>query len=234
MTTFSLHLDQFEGPLDLLVHLIQKREVDPSSIEMQRIMREFLSSFELEGGFDRGSEFILLASQVALLKSRSLLPRQKDSNEDGLNVEDDPKFDIIHHLIDYCRFKDAADQFSQLEVRQSDHYPRGIKDDEGKMPLGLSGVTLGELGGVFQEILKKASISFGQIEEEEFRVQDKILFIRSRIRIEHEFTFYSLFQGIEGKIELIVIFLAVLELIKIGEVKIKKTDTEIVVYGERN
>lgn len=231
MTTFSLQLEQFEGPLDLLVHLIQKREVDPGSIGMLEITHSFLELFKKNGGFDMGADFILLASQVALLKSRALLPRQKENSEE-LNLDEDPKFDIIHHLIDYCRFKEAADQFSEMEVRQSDHYTRGVKE-ESHMPLGLSGVTLGELGGVFQDILKKASLSFGQIEEEEFRVQDKILWIRTRIRNEQSLTFLSLFERVEGKIELIVIFLATLELIKMGEIKIEKVESEIILYGER-
>lgn len=234
MNSYSVLLDHFEGTLDLLVHLIQKREVDPAEIAMMQITGPFLEKIQQENhdSFDMGADFILLASQIALLKSKHLLPRRGENEEDLVDNEEDPRFDIIHHLIDYCRFKEAAGLFSEMEVKQNDFYPRGLKfdplDDEPKMPTGLSGVTLDELGGLFQEILKKAIVHIGQIGEEEFRVQDKILMIRSRINREKRVLFETLFEGIHHKTELIVTFLALLELMKIGDLKVIKNENELI------
>ena len=228
MTALTLKLNQFEGPLELLVHLVQRREVNPSSLEIAAIIKAFLSNDSDD--FDFASDFILLASQVALLKSRSLLPRQPKDPEEALPEEDLSKFDIIHHLVDYCRFKDAAEKFSQLEVKQSDFFTRGVKDDETHLPPGLSGVTLDELGGLFQEALKKAAKNFGTIEEEEYRVHDKILWVRNIVSKDPTL-FVSLFERCTQKLEMIVTFLAVLELIKNGEVKVVKEEGDIKLYG---
>jgi segregation and condensation protein A len=229
MTALSLNLDQFKGPLELLIHLIQRREVNPSSLEMGAILKAF---FESEGAdFDFSSDFILLASQVALLKSRSLLPRQKNEDEELLSEEALSPSDLIPHLIDYCRFKEAAEEFSKWEVKQSTLFTRGVPEEEGRLPPGLAGITLEELGGLFQEALKKAACNVGKIEEEEWRVQDKIASIRLLIRRVNSLPFLSLFEHSSYKVEMIVIFLALLELIKNGEVKVAKEEEVIKIYG---
>lgn len=232
MTTFSLHLDQFQGPLELLVHLVQRREVNPSTLEIVAIIHAFLAQNQ-EDTFEASAEFILLASQIALLKSRALLPRQKREEDEGLTPEEDSSFDIIHHLIDYCRFKEAAETFSKLEIKQEDFYPRGIKEPLGehRLPVGLSGITLEELSGVFQEALRKAASQYGKVEEETFRVQDKILSIRSLIHTHESLPFLKLFESASGRGEMIVIFLAILELIKTGDIKVTKVNEEITLHG---
>lgn len=229
MTALTLKLDQFEGPLELLVHLAQRREVNPSSLEIAAIINAFLSTEKDD--FDFASDFILLASQVALLKSRSLLPRQPRETEDPLPEEDFARLDIIHHLVDYCRFKDAAEKFSKLEIKQGDFFTRGVKEDDTSLPSGLSGVTLEELGGLFQEALRKAALNYKTIEDEEFTVHDKILYLRHYLGKGTSMPFLRLFEGATQKLEMIATFLAVLELIKNGELKVLKEEGEIMLYG---
>lgn len=233
MTAYSISLTSFEGSLDHLIQLIQKKEVDPGEIDLQEITHPFLQLIKegLSANFDKGADFILLASHVALLKSKYLLPRREEGLGEALDFEEDPKFDIIHHLIDYCRFKEAAGLFSQMEVCQEDHHTRGIIDEERRPPLGLSGVSLGELGALFQDILKKAALQVGQIYEEEYRVQDKIHFLRDKLKNRQCLSFISLFEAITSKMEMIVLFLATLELVKMGEIKLVKQEGEILLYG---
>lgn len=232
MNTYAVTLDQFEGPLDLLVHLIQKKEVDAAHVEIQKVILPFQASMPstTEGYFDSATEFILLASHLALLKSKVLLPC-RDMSDSSLELEEDPKFDIIHHLIDYCRFKEAAQLFADREMRQGDHYQRGIKEGGLQLPTGLSGVTLDELGALFSEVIKKRIHLVGKIDEEEYRLQDKIAILRKSIRNREKILFLSLFEEGRSKIELIVIFLSLLELIKNGEVRLLKTENEIYLYG---
>lgn len=231
MNSYAVSLKTFEGPLDLLVQLLQKKEVDPAEIEVRQITTPFYEMVGLEGDcFDLGADFILLASQVALLKSRFLLPSRNIEEGLLLDLEDDPKFDMIHHLIDYCRFKEAAQLFSEMEGKQGEHYARGLKVEEGK-PFGLGEVSLDELGLLFQEILKKGITRVGTIEEEEFQIHDKILWLRATIRNQEKSLFLSLFQDARSKLELIVIFLSILELIKVGEIRVIKLESGIYVYG---
>lgn len=233
MNSYAVSLDQFEGPLDLLVHLLQKKEVDASQIEVRKITHPFSEMAAIghpRDYFDVGADFILLAAHVALLKSKLLLPIRQAYEELSLEGEEDAKFEIIHHLIDYCRFKEAAATFAEMEGRQGEHFERGLKMDENKKPLGLSGVLLSDLETLFQEILKKSIPLVGKIEEEEFRVQDKIIWLRQRIREQRKVLFIDLFAESQNKLELIVIFLSILELIKVGEIKVIK-DMGIYLYA---
>jgi segregation and condensation protein A len=234
ITTYQLHLNQYEGSLDLLVHLIQKKELDINSIFLKEITQPFMELFKdkaREEAFDFGQDFILLTAQLTLLKSRALLPRDKLLDE-NIDTEDDPRFDIIHHLIDYCKFKEAANFFSNMEDNQGDLFTRGIKgDDDVKKPLGLDTVSLEELQLLFNDLLAKAKDKTGTIEEEEFRVYDKIAMIRKIGKSGSKVPFLFLFENASGKLEIIVTFLAVLEMLKNGEVKVIKEDLIQLVFN---
>ena len=228
----NVSLDQFEGSLEHLVQLLQRREVDAAKIVILDVIRPFRHWMQKAKDFDAAADFILLASHVAFLKSKSLLPLRDAHEAEGLPLDEDPKFEIIHHLIDYCRFKEAAHLFSKMEGQSLDHYPRGLIEETSKLPLGLTGITLDELGTLFQEILKKSLENTGTVKEEEFRVQDKIAFLRHQVRLEKRISLLSLLEAAPTKIEKIVIFLSVLELIKIGEIGVAKTELEIVIWGK--
>ena len=180
-------------------------------MRLSEIMEAFLRKLSQESLFDQGSEFILLGATLTLLKSRELLPKE----EALMPVEEleDPRFEIIHHLIDYCRFKEAATLLTEIEQRQECHFPRGVEDCEIKKPLGLS-VTLSELATLFNEVLAKAKSHSGIIEGEAFLLQDKIQAISELLQKVEKIPFLELFKPELVKEELIVIFLAVLEMLK--------------------
>ncbi len=229
----QVKLDPFEGSLEHLVHLAQKKEVDLKEIPLHEITSPFLENWEeYEDHYETASDFILLAAHLTWLKSKFLLPPEPGQDE-TFDIEDEAKFNIIHHLIDYSRFKEAAVRFSKLEMKQDDHFTRGVGSTEVKLPTGLESISLEELKSLFQTVLIRAEKVLGTITEEEFRVQDKIMWLTEKIRFEKEVPFLALFQGIQFKVEMIVLFLAILELIKVGDLKVARKNEEVIVYGER-
>lgn len=216
-------LNNFEGPLSFLLHLIQKNEIDIYEIDIQKITTQYLQKLEeiLEPDVDNGAEFIGTAASLVCLKSRMLLPK----HEQAANAEDeelDPHFEIIHQLIDYCRFKEAAKELAEREQAQNGFYSRGMDGNlEIKKPLGIEHISLEELANLFNQVMIKASSQKGLIHEETWRVSDKIILIRKQVR-QGGLKFEELFTSQLSKEELIVTFLAVLELMKLGEIRVIK------------
>lgn len=213
-------LSNFEGTLDFLLCLLQKEEIEISDVPLQEIMHQFLFKLaEIESGqLERGAEFVGVASYLVWLKSKMLLPQEPHS----LNLEEalfeDPHFEIIHHLVDYCHFKRAAKELSVEQEKQQKSYFRGTESLEWKKPLGIDHLSLEDLSLLFREILKRREQCPPPIEEETWRVSDKIFFIRMKIKQESVIPFNDLFESSKSRLECIVIFLAILELIKMGEI----------------
>lgn len=210
-------LANFEGSLDFLICLIQKEEIEIYDVSIQEIIQQFILQLNKWGeGLEKGAEFIGTAAYLVWLKSKTLLPHKEQPVEEEDLVED-PHFEIIHHLIDYCRFKQAAKELSSRQEKQQAYYFRGIDAPEWKKPLGIDHVSLEELSQLFQEMISKAAQTRPQIQEENWRVCDKIRMIRHLLREHSSFLFAELFSAQQSRPEIIVIFLAVLELIKMGE-----------------
>ncbi len=211
-------LANFEGSLDFLLCLIQKEEIDIYDIPIQELMQQFirkLSEWE-NRQLERGAEFIGTAAYLVWLKSKMLLPREEQTTELEETVED-PHFEIIHHLIDYCRFKQTAKELAVRQDNQQAHYFRGIGTFEWKKPLGIDHLSLADLAVLFKDMMSKAAEPKTQIEEENWRVSDKIRLIRHRLKEEPTFAFMQLFTTHQSRLEMVVTFLAILELMKIGE-----------------
>lgn len=212
-------LENFEGPLDFLLHLIQKHEIDLSEVSIKKITEQYIQKLKdiQHPSVDAGAEFIASTSFLLWLKSRMLLPKHdlEVSNEEE---DHDPRFDIIHQLLDYCRFKDAAKELTSLEMAQSSFYSRAQDPHiEIHKSLGIEHLTIDDLASMFKQALAKASIETRQIQEEEWKVSDKIKFIRYLLKSEEQVEIAQLFATGKSKLELIVTFLALLELMKIGD-----------------
>jgi segregation and condensation protein A len=217
----TISLESFEGSFDVLIHLIQKNEIEAASISLYEIILQFIEKQNSISNFDLdfGAEFISPAASLLLLKSQSLLPQNELLLNSDETVED-PHFDIIHHLLDYCRFKQAAKELIQLENYQSNFYPRGNDFFEPKKPNGIEHVSLEELASIFKSVIQRAKTSQGNIVDEPWKISDKLLYIRELLEQKNNFSFSALFLPSMCKRELIVIFLAILELMKSGEVSI--------------
>lgn len=218
-------LVNFEGSLDFLICLIQKEEIDIYDVSIQELIRQFiLQQADEEEGIERGAEFIGIAAYLVWLKSKTLLP----CNEQALEMEEtveDPHFEIIHHLIDYCRFKQAAKELASRQEKQQACYFRGIEVPEWKKPLGIDHVSLEELSLLFKEMMSRVVQIKPQIQEENWRVSDKIRIIRSLLQENSNFAFTLLFSPQQSRVEMIVIFLAVLELMKVGELAVGRAQS---------
>lgn len=216
-------LDNFEGTLEFLLCLVQKEEIDIYDVPIQNLIQQFIQKFsDREEGLDDGAEFIGIASYLILLKSKTLLPSH---DQEPLALEEaieDPHFEIIHHLIDYCRFKQAAKELAARQDKQQGCYFRGIEPPEWKKPFGIDHVSLEELSQLFIEMMERASQAKPLIQEENWRVADKIRLIRRWLQENASFHFSKLMSPDKTRPEIIVIFLAVLELMKIGELAVGK------------
>ncbi len=220
-------LSNFEGTLDFLVCLLQKEEIDIYDIPIQEIVDQFIYKLtEMEKGqLDRGAEFIATTSYLVWLKSKMLLPQ----NELTLEIEEgleDPHFEIIHHLVDYCHFKRATKELVKQQDKQTSLYFRGVDIPDWKKPLGIDHVSLQDLSQLFHEMVERARENRFAIEEENWRVCDKIVWIREELQRQPTFILKDLFHLGQTRLELIVTFLAILELMKIGDLAIYREPEE--------
>ncbi|MGZ3632827.1 MAG: segregation and condensation protein A [Parachlamydiaceae bacterium] len=221
----SLTLDNFEGPIDLLFQLVQQCEIDIYEIRLQTITDQFLAAIKANPPpVDTAAEFMATAAALVWLKSKTLLPIQQESTEDEFE-EEDPHFNIIHHLIEYCRFKEAAKDLTLLEQQQQGCYRRGMPSSPSeRRPLGIEHLSLDDIATLFKEIAAKSLPKKGVLEEEAWKVADKITELRTLLSENKEgrAPFENVFSFEKSRMELIVTFLAVLELMKLGELAVIK------------
>jgi len=224
---YKVQLEIFEGPLDLLLYLIKKNELDIQLISIERITKQYLdyiNTFKLLN-IDLASEFIVMAANLMYLKSRTLLPRTEQPPEEDAE-DDDPRWELIRQLIEYKKFKDAAGFLSIRELEQQGRYAHqpdpGDKPD--LEPPTLAEVSIFDLIRAFQNVLKRfeESHDFGDIVDDRYTVADKIEFLLDHFGPGQAITFDSLFQTATTKSEVIVTFLAVLELMKLNQFVVRQ------------
>lgn len=233
-------LNNFEGPLEFLLYLIQKDEINIYDVSLRELTQQFLSKLTQwqEKRVDLGAEFIASAAYLVWLKSKTLLPVYEETEEEPISeeLEEDPNFDVIHHLLDYCRFKDATKELLKRQEQQSSCFFRGAIDTpEWKKPLGIDHISLDELSVLFKDMMSRTAHIKPKIQEENWRVSDKIRFLRVLLKEKSYINIETLFLPEKSKLEWIVIFLAILELMKIGEAGVgRETMTEsIVVFAKK-
>jgi segregation and condensation protein A len=218
---YKVRLDIFEGPLDLLLYLIKKDEVDIHNISITRITSQYLDyidTFRLLN-IDLAAEFVLMAANLMYLKSRTLLPRQDQPPEEDAE-EDDPRWELIRQLIEYKKFKDAAGFLSLKEVEQEGSFAfQPEMPDLPEEPISLAEVSIFDLIRAFQNVLKRfeESHDLGDIVDDRYTVADKIEMLLYRFVPGQAAPFNSLFETATTKAEVIVTFLAVLELMKMNQ-----------------
>jgi segregation and condensation protein A len=236
-TDYKVKLEIFEGPLDLLLYLIKRDEIDIYEISIERITSQYLEYLQAfrELNIDIAGEFIVMAANLIYLKSRSLLPvDQRPPEEDA--EEDDPRWDLIRQLIEYKKFKDAAGHLGERALAQERIFPRpGIAAAEISSPLRLGEVGIFQLINAFQTVLKRmeAREELREIFGEHFTVSDKIDSILQRVSSGVSLKFTDLFAELASRVEVVVTFLALLELIRLKQVRVTQTNpfAEIEITG---
>ena len=231
-------LEVFEGPLDLLLHLIDKNKVDIYDIPIVEITNQYMEYIEQMEKQDMNimSEFLLMAATLLDIKCRMLLP--VEVNEDG--EEEDPRAELVEQLLQYKMYKYMS---YELKDRQMDGallmfkeptVPDEVKEYEPPVDLDelLDGVTLAKLDSIFKEIMKRqrdkidpVRSNFGKIEKEEVTVEDKMEYLNDYITKHKKFSFRDLLKKQRSKTQLVVTFLAILEMMKMGKIWVEQENT---------
>jgi segregation and condensation protein A len=226
-------LEIFEGPLDLLLHLIEKNKVDIYDIPIALITDQYLDYVNQMGHEDLNvvSEFLVMAATLIDIKSRMLLPKEVD--EEGNDI--DPRDELVAQLIEYRMFKQIAAELKNQQLYagkamyKAPDIPPEVAKYEPPVDLDklLAGVSIERMQQVFAEVLKrqenkidKVRAGFGKIEKEEVSLPDKLTYIRKYAKREKHFSFKQLLERQQSKVEVIVTFLAVLELMKTGKISV--------------
>ncbi|MEM1058718.1 MAG: segregation/condensation protein A [Verrucomicrobiota bacterium] len=226
-----VQLPVFEGPLDLLLYLIKKEEVDIYEVPLERITNQYLDYIRLMQmlNLELAGEFLVVASTLLYIKSRTLLPKDQQPPEEEAE-EDDPRWELIRQLIEYKKFKDAAWQLHLRHLEAEKQFPRSARPERpepaGDEPLGVGEVSLFDLISAFQKVLERVDEreDLREIFEDRWTVSDKITTIRNLLSARQKVRFTELFAGTASRTEVVVTFLALLELIRMNQLRATQTE----------
>lgn len=215
--TYQVRLSQFEGPLDLLLHLIRRDKIDIYDIPISHITEEYLAYIEImqELELEVAGDFFVMAATLMRIKAQMLLPRRAEIEGE----EEDPRDELVRNLLEYKKFKEAAQHFSEMEEDRRRVYTRpavpAVSTDE---PGPTIEVTVFDLFGAFKKVLEelKNQVSY-RVERESVSVEDRIEAIRGTLAERAEVLFTELFAGGFSRADIIVTFLAILELVRLGQ-----------------
>jgi segregation and condensation protein A len=215
--SFQLALPIFEGPLDLLLHLIEREELDITNIALVQVADQYMDYIRASEqiNLDALADFIYIGARLLLLKSRALLPRPRTEVE-LLSEYEDPTEDLARQLREYKLFKEAAAELRGIEQAGLHSYPRIAPPPELPPPLGLDGITLDLLRDMVEEALTRVPDEepTAVIRTHRITVRDKIGHIRDALQGRGRLSFRDLMLECQSRMEIIVTFMAVLELIK--------------------
>jgi segregation and condensation protein A len=213
--TFQVKLDMFEGPLDLLLHLIREHQLDILDIPIAAITDEYLRYLALmqELDLDVAGEFLLMAATLIHIKSRMLLPPDEtDGGEDA--EQEDPRAELVSRLLEYKRFKEAAQTLGLLESETAYLHRRGAPAMEMEVE-GPLHVSMVELLRALRDVLSRTDKAAPlEITPEEINVGQRIVMLMDRLAAESPVEFGQLFGNATRRVEVIVTFLALLELLR--------------------
>ena len=219
----EVFLEAFEGPLDLLLYLIRRQNLDILNIPITEITRQYVEYIELmeELQLDLVGEYLLMAAMLAEIKSRMLLPRAEEDEED----EDDPRAELVRRLLEYERFKKAADEITDLPRRERDTFQASAEPMQRQVVEQLPDLQLKELLIAFKDVLSRAEmLAHHHIQAEALSVRQRMSEVLERIKASEFTAFMDLFDPTEGRMGVTVTFLSLLELLK-GQL-IELTQTE--------
>ncbi len=219
---YRVRLDLFDGPLDLLLHLIKKNEVDVTDIPIATITEQYLGYLELlrELRLDVAGEYLVMAATLTLLKSRLLLPSPTAEDEE----DPDPRADLVRQLLEYQRYREAAAALADRPLLRREVFVRppnaeGLPSDAGSAP--VLRVTAWELMEAFRAVLQRARPDpVHHVEAETVTLRDRIASLLGTLTVARSVTFESLFGDAPARSFVIVTFLAVLELAKLGAIEV--------------
>lgn len=231
----NVKLQVFEGPLDLLLHLLEKNKVNIYDIPIVEITSQYMEYIEEMKRQDLNvmSEFLVMAATLIDIKSRMLLPKDPKQEEE----EEDPRAELVQQLLEYKMYKCMAFELKDRQIDaekimyKTPTIPKEVMAYEEPVDLQelMSDVTLARLNEIYKCIMKKQAdkidpvrSKFGKIEKEEVSLEDKMVYLEEYAMNHEYFSFRNLLETQAGKIEIIVTFLAILELMKTGKIMISQ------------
>ena len=241
---YQIKLEFFEGPFDLLFHLIDKNEVDIYDIPIAKITEQYLEYISMMQMLDLelASEFLVMAASLLAIKAKMLLPKPPVSSDENAEDEFDPRDELVEKLLEYRKFKVMAGYLQEKETFMNKVYTRPNEEEmfyhlfSEENP--LEGISMHSLLDALQEVLDRASETglVGEIPREEVSIRDKMKEIMHRLFFHNQgLAFKELFRNGVSRVEIIVTFLAILELIKLGKVKAyqSKAFGDIMIYSRQ-
>jgi segregation and condensation protein A len=221
---YKIELDIFEGPLDLLLYLIRRDELNIYDIPVHRITEQYLAYLELMQMLDLNiaGEFVRMAATLMYIKSRTLLPPEERSPDEPEEPMEDPRLDLIRQLIEYKKFKEAAEDLRSMESEHTKTFSRSTELDVA-LDAGehkLVEVSIFDLLSAFSNVLTRAveTEKIQEIFEEEVSISDKITLIVETLRNAENGRFVDFFAQAASRLEIVVTFLAMLELIRLKKI----------------
>ena len=222
---YEITLDNFQGPMDLLLHLIKESKMDIFDIKLEIIIDEYLEYINkmTELNLEVASSYLVMASELIEIKSRMLLPKSEDEED-----EEDPKERLINRLIEYQLYKEQVENFKELERERNNYYtkiPSSLLEyQENNKKVVLNDVTLDDLVNAFKKFLERVELEKPintKVTKKELSVDDEIKNIRTKLSKNKKISFFDLFE-VKTKDYVVVTFLAILEMAKKHELIIYK------------
>ena len=231
-------LQVFEGPLDLLLHLIDKNKVDIYDIPIVEITNQYMEYIRAmeEKDLNIMSEFLLMAATLLDIKCKMLLP--KEVNEEG--EETDPRAELVEQLLQYKMYKYMSYELKDRQLEgerlmfKEPTIPEEVKAYQEPVDLDmlLDGITMSRLNAIFKDVMRKqhdkidpVRSTFGKIEKEEVTVDDKLEYLKDYISSHKKFSFRDVLKNQKSKMHLVVTFLAILEMMKMGTITVEQENT---------
>ena len=230
---YKIQLENFEGPLDLLLYFIRRDELDIYDIPIAKITKEFIDVIEdwKRANLILAGDFIVMASTLMRVKARMMIPRP-ELDEDGEII--DPREELMQQLIDYKRFRDASDILKKMAIDSSQNIRRQFEQElsileDDALEVYFKDITLYDLAKKFKEAIElKPVISQFELSREPIRLEKQKELILKYFDGEGKLTFTTIINSLKSRMEIVVTFLAVLDLVREGICSLKQTD----VFGE--
>jgi len=220
-----LHLDKFEGPLEVLLYLIKAQEIDVFDIPILMITEQYLRFIEVmhDENLEVAGDFLVMAATLIQIKSRMLLPPDVETGEEDEFEEEDPRLELVEKLLEYRRYRDVAERLQFLETERERLFARSTKPALDLPPDAeeeLLEVTLYDLVSAFKGMLKFfVEDNFHTVEGEGASVDDKVEYIEQRLTSEGSIAWTDLFKHCRSRVELVCCFLAILEMCRMGRIR---------------
>ena len=234
----NLLIGNFEGPLDLLLHLIKKSKMEIFDIEISEITKEYLNYIKemTDMNLDIASEYLVMAAELIEMKSRKLLPNKKDEEEK--EEDENPEEELKRRLIEYKKYKESTEVFRNLEENRANYYtkaPESLKQYSSEKLENDGSVGIFDLLDAFQKLLERQEYNKPKntkITRKELSVKERVAKIRDILKVHKKVNFIELFDNF-SKPYVVVTFLSVLEMAKNREINIKQDNNFSDIYLER-